>query len=82
MFIEGLVSRELHAMLYIRHHKTMNECIHEAIEFDDNCERTMPHDQASTSIASEVISATCVEKVIKAIADRIQNTDEPQRVWE
>ena len=71
LFIEGLFNRKLHAMLYIRHHKTMKECIHEAIEFDDNCERTMSHDHASTSTAFEVISATYVEEVIKAIADRI-----------
>ena len=82
LFIEGLVNRELHAMLYIKHHKTMNECIREAIEFDDNCKRTMSHDQARTSTPSDVIYATYVEEVIKAIADRMQNSQEPQRVWE
>ena len=44
LFIEGLLNRKLHAMLYIRQHKTMNECIREAIEFDDNCKRIMSHD--------------------------------------
>ena len=57
----------------------MNKSIHEAIEFDDNCERTMSHDQASTSTTSKVISATYVEEVIKARADRIQDSQEPQR---
>ena len=55
----------------------MNECIHDAIEFDDNCESTMSHDQASTSTASEVIFATYVEEVIKAIGDRMQHSQEP-----
>ena len=82
LFIEGLLNCKLHAMLYIRQHKTMNECIREAIEFDDNCERTMSHNQASTSTVSDVISATYVEEVIKAIVDRMQNSQETQRVWE
>ena len=60
----------------------MNECICEVIEFDDSCEKKMPHDQASTCTASEVISATYVDEVIKAIAGIMQNSQEPQRVWE
>ena len=44
LFIKGLLNCELHAMLYIKHHKTMNECIHDAIEFDDIYKRTMSHD--------------------------------------
>ena len=42
----------------------------------------MSHDWASTSTTSEVISATYVEKVIKAIADRMQYSQENQRVLE
>ena len=36
IFLEGLRDKTLHADLYGKKHKTLNECMHEAIDLDDN----------------------------------------------
>ena len=36
LFLEGLLNQKLHAALYPKKHKTLNACIKEAIELDDN----------------------------------------------
>lgn len=36
IFLEGLLNKSLHANLYGRKHETLNECIKEAIDLDDN----------------------------------------------
>ena len=38
IFLEGLRDKTLHADLYGKKHKTLNECMHEAIDLDDNCD--------------------------------------------
>ena len=38
LFLEGLKNKSLHANLYGKKHDTLNECIKNAIDFDDNCE--------------------------------------------
>ena len=38
LFLEGLKNKLLHANLYGKKHDTLNECIKDAIDFDDNCE--------------------------------------------
>ena len=38
IFLEGLKDKSLHANLYGRKHKTLNECIYDAIDLDDNCD--------------------------------------------
>ena len=37
IFLEGLKNRDLHATLYMKHHKNLNQCINDAIDYDDNC---------------------------------------------
>ena len=37
LFLEGLGSKELHSMVYMKHLKNLDQCIHEAIEYNDNC---------------------------------------------
>ena len=39
IFLEGLINRELHAALYMQRHKNLNQCIHDALDCDDNCDR-------------------------------------------
>ena len=36
LFLEGLLNRKLHAALYPKKHKTLNACIKQAVELDDN----------------------------------------------
>ena len=38
IFLEGLRDKKLHADLYAKKHKTLKECIHDAIDLDDNCD--------------------------------------------
>ena len=38
IFLEGLSNKLLHANLYAKKHNTLNSCIKDAIDFDDNCE--------------------------------------------
>ena len=38
LFLEGLLNQKLHAALYPKKHKTLNACIKEAVELDDNVE--------------------------------------------
>ena len=37
LFLEGLLNKSLHADLYSKRHTTLNECIRDAIDLDDNC---------------------------------------------
>lgn len=37
LFLEGLLNKNLHANLYGKKHRTLNECVHDAIDHDDNC---------------------------------------------
>ena len=36
LFLEGLLNQKLHTVLYPKKHKTLNACIKEAVELDDN----------------------------------------------
>ena len=38
IFLEGLNNKDLHVSLYMKHHKNSNQCINDAIDYDDNCE--------------------------------------------
>ena len=38
-FLEGLLNCKLHAALYPKKHKTLNACIKEAVELDDNVDK-------------------------------------------
>ena len=38
IFLEGLRDKKLHVDLYAKKRKTLNECIADAIDLDDNCD--------------------------------------------
>ena len=38
IFLEGLKNKDLHATLYMKHHKNLNQCINDVIDYDDNYE--------------------------------------------
>ena len=53
IFLEGLSIKEFHAELYMKHHKNVNQCIHNAIDYDDNCgEELKGKDTSSRASAS------------------------------
>ena len=37
VFLEGLLDKTMHATLYMKHHTDLNQCILDAIDFEDNC---------------------------------------------
>ena len=37
LFLEGLWSKDLHSAIYMKHLTNLDQCIHEAIEYNDNC---------------------------------------------
>ena len=38
IFLEGLLNKSLHANLYMKKHTSLNDCIYDAIDLDDNCD--------------------------------------------
>ena len=39
IFLKGLTNKDLHVDLYTKHHKNLNQCIHDTIDYDNNCEQ-------------------------------------------
>ena len=37
MFLEGLLNKNFYATLYAKKHKTLDQCVKDAIGLDDNC---------------------------------------------
>ena len=61
IFLEGLPNKELHATLYMKHHKNLNQCIHNVIDYDDNYgEELKEKDTSSKSSASTSLVASQV----------------------
>ncbi len=75
LFLEGLSNKSLHANLYGKRHRTLNECIKDAIDLDDNCELYgNVHKQLNSSNASSTQSGKTKESSpleADAIADLV-----------
>ena len=66
IFLEGLSNKELHTTLYMKHHKNLNQCIHGAIDYDDNCnEELKGKDTSSRASASASLVASQVVEITK-----------------
>ena len=73
IFLEGLYNKELHATLYMKHHKNINKCIHDAIDYDDNCgEELKGKDMSSKTSASTSSIASQVEEITKRVMEKIK----------
>ena len=74
IFLEGLSSKELHAALYMKHHKNLNQCIHDAIDYDDNYgDELKAKDTSSKTCASTSLVASQVEEITKGVMEKIQH---------
>ena len=88
IFLEGLLNRELHASLYMKHHKNLNQCINDAVDFDDNCGTMDKKSEVKSYGASSSNSsvASQVEEITKGVMEKMQQlygpprTSEPRRV--
>ena len=73
IFLEGLSSKELHAALYMKHHKNLNQCIHDAIDYDDNCGDELKEKETSSKTSASTSSvASQVEEITKGVMEKIQ----------
>ena len=73
IFLEGLSSKELHAILYMKHHKNLNQCIHNAIDYDDNCSDGLKGKDTSSKTSANTSSiASQVEEITKGVMEKIQ----------
>ena len=53
IFLEVFSNKELYNTLYMKHHKNLNKCIHNAIDYDDNYgEKLKEKDMISKASAS------------------------------
>ena len=74
IFLEGLSSKELHTALYMKHHKNLNQCIHDAIDYDDNYnEELKGKDTSFKTSASTSSIASQVEEITKGVMEEIQH---------
>ena len=74
IFLEGLSSKELYTVLYMKHHKNLNQCIHDAIDYDDNCgEELKGKEMSSRASASTSSVALQVKEIMKGVMEKIQH---------
>ena len=58
----------------MKHHKNLNQCIHNAIDYDDNCgEELKGKDTSSKTSASTSSVASQLEEIMKGVMDEIQH---------
>ena len=58
----------------MKHHKYLNQCIHNAIGYDDNCgEELKGKDISSKTSASTSLVASQVEEITKGVIEKIQH---------
>ena len=73
IFLEGLVNKDLCLNLCMKHHKNFNQCIHDAINYDDNCDDELKgKDTSSKTSASTSLVASQVEEITKGVMEKIQ----------
>ena len=73
IFREGLKNKDLHATLYMKHHKILNQCINDAIDYDDNCSDDEKKDDKSSRVSSSSSSiASQVEEITRGVMEKMQ----------
>ena len=70
IFLEGLSNKDFHATLYMKHHKNLNQCIHDTIDYDDNCGKEDKKGSKVSSSASLVASQ--IEELTKGVMEKMQ----------
>ena len=66
IFLEGLLNKELHIVLYMKHHKNLNHCSHDTFDYDDNYDEELKgKDKSSKASASTILVASQVEEIMK-----------------
>ena len=71
LFLEDLCRKELHSTLYMKHLIDLDQCIHEAIEYDDNCSKGAVGIGSQTSESTARVSSQ-VDEIIQGVTQRTQ----------
>ena len=79
LFLEGLRSKELHSLVYMKNLTNLDQRIHEAIEYDDNCSKGGISARSQTSESTGRVSSQ-VDKIIQGVTERMQQMYGPPRV--
>ena len=83
IFLEGLKNKNLHATLYMKHHKNLNQCINDAIDYDDNCGDDEKKDNKGSRASSSTSSiASQVEEITRGVIKKMQQLYGPPRAME
>ena len=81
LFLEGLRSQELHSAVYMKHITDQDQCIHEAIEFDDNCAKGASGVVSQTNESKSRLSSQ-VDEIIQGVTEKMLQMYGPPRVME
>ena len=81
LFLEDLCNKELHSTIYMKHLIDLDQCIYEAIEYDDNFSKV------AASIGSQIDESTArvssqVDEIVQGVKKRMPNMYGPPRVVE
>lgn len=82
IFLEGLLNRELHVSLYMKHHKNLNQCINDVVHFDDKCgtmDKKNEGKSFSASSSNSLSIASQVEEITKGVMEKMQQLYAPPR---
>ena len=71
IFLEGLCSKELHSAVYTKHFMYLDQCIYEAIEYDDNCSKGTAGIGSQTNESTTKISSQ-LDDIIRGVTTRMQ----------
>ncbi|MCO5560573.1 hypothetical protein L7F22_014188 [Adiantum nelumboides] len=82
IFQESLLNKELHAALFMKSHKVLEDCILDAIKYDDNCSKDGTGTGMSSSSTSTSTPSTQADQIIQGVVEKMQKLYAPPRMGE
>ena len=77
---KGFIDKDFHAISYMKLHKNLNQCIHDAIDYDDNCGKEDKKEEKGSKANSSASSiAPQIEELTKGVAKKMQQLYSPPR---
>ena len=70
LFLEGLWSQELHSAVYMKHLIDLDQCIHKAIEYNDNCAKVAFGTGSQTNEFTSRVSSQ-VDEIVQGVTKRM-----------
>ena len=64
-------------------HKNLNQCVHDALDYDDNCDGgKVENDTSSKESVSSTLPASQVDEIIKGVTEKMKQMYGPPRAYE